>query len=448
MFLRVSHRDVLTGPGFRAGNGGVNQKTDEVGDSIMNALEGRWRSSIRDLQEKESYLEQRVGELASAYSGLKDIDLSLQLINTKFTLAIRLIDLIAESSSPNQVEEMGKLAKREAIEAFELLEALTSDRISLDQKELILESSEYEAALELFHHLLLEGGGAFFESKIEDRRNAAVVADVIAQSIAKYSPPDDRYDRVFKIERLPSLLKQLFATFFPNFAAENQKDPPLGIEEGEQTIYHAEKIRMPLSQAIHYYEEELLPELQQRLRDNPGDSYLQRQIDTVERLVREYRELRFVPRSTPGSTPIIVGKDFYTSSITEYTAEGELMVSVDLPVAFNSGTNLERIQELVQADVTRRLAGRGVCPDLDEQYLYIKSLASGIKGSTRTPSMKLNIRLGFASLKRQYPVVRHLENKQEFKRLLDMVVRGERRKVRQLLTQSILSGDFRPKELS
>ena len=157
--------------------------------------------------------------------------------------------------------------------------------------------------------------------------------------------------------------------------------------------------------------------------------------------------MRFVPRSTPGSTPIIVGKDFYTNSITEFTADGELMVSVDLPVAYNSGTNLERMQELVQGDVTRRLAGRGICADLDEQYRHLKSLESGLKGSSRTPSMKLDLRGGFASLKRDYPAIRHLENKQEFRRLLEMVEHGERRKVRQLLTQSILRGDVRPKEL-
>jgi hypothetical protein len=118
-----------------------------------------------------------------------------------------------------------------------------------------------------------------------------------------------------------------------------------------------------------------------------------------------------------------------------------------LPVAFNSGTNLERMQELVQGDVTRRLAGKGVCRELDEQYEYLKSLASGMKGSTRTPSMKLNIRTGFAALKREYPAIRHLDNKQELARLMDMVARGERRKVRQLLTQSILNRDSRPKEL-
>jgi hypothetical protein len=330
----------------------------------------------------------------------------------------------------------------------ELLESLANEHVSLDQKELILGSEDYESALDLFHHLLLEGGSAFFDSRIEDKRSASVVADVIADSIAKYAAPDDTYGQVFSIDRLPPVLRRLFGIFFPIFAGENQKPPPLGIEEGEQTISHAEKIRMPLSQAIHFYDEELLPDLEKQLRESPGDYQLQKRIESITRLVKEYRELRFVPRSTPGSTPIIVGKDFYTNSITEYTAEGELMVSVDLPVAFNSGTNLERMQELVQGDVTRRLAGKGVCADLDEQYRHLKSLDSGLRGSTRTPSMKLNIPTGFAALKRQYPVIRYLENKQEFKRLLDMVADGQRKKVRQLLTQSILKGEFRPRELS
>ena len=60
----------------------------------MNALEGRWRSSIRDLQEKEAYLEQQVQALRARFAGLKDIDLTLELITTKLTIAIGVLGFV------------------------------------------------------------------------------------------------------------------------------------------------------------------------------------------------------------------------------------------------------------------------------------------------------------------------------------------------------------------
>ena len=412
----------------------------------MNALEGRWRSSLRDLQEKEAYLEGQFQALRQRYAGLKDIDLTLQLITTKLTIAIRVLDLIRNDGEGGS-EEMGAIAKKCAVEGVELLEGLASDKVSLDQKELILEAEEYQAALDLFHHLILEGGAPFFESRIEDRRHATLVAGIITDAIRKYAPSDSDYEAVFRPERLPPVLRRIVNRFFPIFFPENRQGPPMGIDEGQQIIYHAERIRMPLSQAINYYEEELLPSLTSQLRESPGDQRLQREIEQVERIVRDYKELRFVPRSTPGSTPIIVGKDFYTHSITEFTADGELMVSVELPVSFSSGSNLERMQELVQGEVARRLAGKGVCPELDEQYRHLKSLDSGIRGSSRIPSFRLDLRAGFSALKRTFPVMRRLENKNEFSRLLSLVAAGDAGKVRRLLTQFIMTGEERHREL-
>ena len=94
-----------------------------------------------------------------------------------------------------------------------------------------------------------------------------MVVGVIADSIAKYARPDDNYGQLFRTEQLPGPLRRLVNIFFPVLARENQKEPPLGIEEGEQEIYSSERIKMPLSQAIHYYETELLPELEAELRE-------------------------------------------------------------------------------------------------------------------------------------------------------------------------------------
>ncbi len=409
----------------------------------MNALEGRWRSSIRDLQDREAELEQQARALAADYAGLADIDLSLDLIATKLTISIRLVDLVSRSRDPEAVAEMGKTARTAALEAVHLLEGLGASNVSLDQKELVLESEGYEEALQLFQQLLLLGGGSFFESEVDDRRQAARISEVIVSAIAKHVRPDDGYRPVFHTERLPTAIRRLVNIFFPVLAAEGQGEPPYGIEEGEQVIYSSERIKMPLSQAIHYYEQEVLPLLDARLRESPGDPALQREIDAIERKLREYRQLRFVPRSTP----VLLTQGFYTESICEYTSDGELLVAVALPVQYSSGTNLERLQELVEAEVTRKLAGKGLCPELDEQYRELKSLRSGTRGSSRLPSFKLDVPSGFGALKRRFPAMRCIESKSDFKRLIALVEGGKRGDALTFLNRSLSAGAASPKEL-
>lgn len=409
----------------------------------MNALEGRWRASIRDLQEKEAYLDQQACALSADYAGLADIDVTLELINTRLTIAIRLIELIASTRDPETVGEMSELARRAAIAGAQLLEELGNANVSLDQKELILEAEGYAEARELFKQLLLQGGGAFFDAAVEDARAASLVAETITASIQKFLRPDDTYAPVVHTERLPPILRAIMKTLFPVLGAENQSEPPYGIEEGAQEIYSAETIKMPLSQAIYYYENELLPDLDADLQASPGDAFLQREIDRIERIVREYKQLRFVPRSTP----VIMTPNFYTESISQFTSDGELLVPVELPVVFGSGTNLERLQEQVEADVTRRLAGKGVSEELDEQYRYLKSLASGRRGSSRLPSYKLDIPAGFGALKRKFPLMRHLESKSDFKRLVALVAQGKRKEALKLLSQPPLASDASPMEL-
>ena len=104
--------------------------------------------------------------------------------------------------------------------------------------------------------------------------------------------------------------------------------------------------------------------------------------------MEEYRKLRFFPRSTP----VLLEKGYYTEGMTGYTVDGEMLVTVPIPVSFRSGTNLDRIMELVRMDVVRRIAGRGVSPEIDREYRRLRSLESGTRGSSRTASMKLEPR--------------------------------------------------------
>ena len=132
--------------------------------------------------------------------------------------------------------------------------------------------------------------------------------------------------------------------------------------------------------------------------------------------------MRFIPRSTP----IVVEHGFYTQWLTGYTAEGEALVSVPLRVTYRSGTNLDRAQELIKDEIARQAAGRGICADLDAAYYYLRSLESGIRGSSRTPGLRLNVKRGFRSLKQAAPALARLEDRAELRRLLALVANSSR----------------------
>ena len=122
-------------------------------------------------------------------------------------------------------------------------------------------------------------------------------------------------------------------------------------------------------------------------------------------------------------------------------------MTVSLPVTFKSGTNLERVQELVQSEITRKLAGKGISSALDEDYAYLKGLESGRRGSSRTPSFRINAAKGFRILKSIYPFLKLLEDKKTFRKLITLVSQGGRKSSQKLLEQMILKGDDSLKQL-
>lgn len=407
------------------------------------SIEDRRAASVRKLQELESFLEQEIRSQEISYSGLKDIDANLKLINTRFKIAIQLIERIEAGQLSSSIEALHDLAQEKSKEAVQMLEDLVGENISEDQKSLITEAKGYREAKENFQLLLLKGGGVFFERKIEDAKKARLIARIITKSIRKHTAPDDRYSQVFKTEELPKILRRLVNFFLPILAPENQKEPPYGIGEGEEVEYSSKKIKLPLSQAIFYLENELLPKFEKELKDYPDNHYLQQQLYSTRRRIEEYKQLKFIPRATP----IVMEKGFYTNWLNGYTADGEMLVTVALPVRFKSGTNLDRIQELVQAEITRELAGKGISASLDKDYHYLKKLESGRRGDSRVPSSKINTAKGFRVLKNSYPFLKHLEEKKDFQKLVDLVQQRGKRPTQKLLEQMILTGDSKFKSL-
>ena len=108
----------------------------------------------------------------------------------------------------------------------------------------------------------------------------------------------------------------------------------------------SERMKMPLSQAVYYLKTELMPQLRKDLEANPGSRDLQRQISLVQDKLREYKNTTFRSRATP----INLEKGFYTDWLNQYTTDGELLVTVSIPVKYSSGTNLDSYENNIRLD--------------------------------------------------------------------------------------------------
>jgi hypothetical protein len=394
---------------------------------------------LQDLLKRESLLEKQVSEDDLRYSGLKDLDDTLALIAVKLEISNYLLGHFDPNrrSSEDQSATV-ELIRKKSTAAVAMLEQLRSLNISEDQKNLVTEARGYNDVRDQFQAFILRGGGAFLQARIDDANKVKTISRTLNESLRKFTAPDDRYAPVVKTETLPAFLRRLVNLFLPVLAPEGQADPPYGIEEGEEVKLSSQRMKMPLSQGIYYLETEVLPQLNNALEQNPGNPGIQRQISLVQDRLREYKSITFRTRATP----INLEKGFYTDWLSQYTTEGELLVTVPIGVTYNSGTNLDRLREIVQTEFVRRLAGKGICPALDEDYRFRKSLESGRRGSSRLPSFKIDINRGFQEIKRMYPGLAALENKQEFRKLIDVVRTRGRKRSRKLIENMIQSKTF------
>jgi hypothetical protein len=334
---------------------------------------------LERLLAEEERLEAEAQAERFAASGLKDLDGELAIVEVKLRLALRLM----EAARPDHA-----LIRDKALGAARRLEELQEENLSEEQRGLVTAAPGYVRARELFQSFILRGGGGYLEPEEPESRKARLVAGAVVGALRKHL----------------------------------ESAPVGGIAEGEELTYSSPRMQLPLSQAIRYLETELLPELESSLAADPGNAELQARIRDARSRLANYRGLRFAPRSTP----IVIEKGFYTEWWTGFSADGEMLVSIPLPVRFRSGTNLDRLRDLVRAEVVRRLAGRRVCPALDREYRFRRSLESGRAGSTRLPGFKLDTRRGFAELKGLYPGLKRIENKQELAALAELAS-GENR---------------------
>ncbi len=344
-------------------------------------------------------------------SGLRDIDRVLALASTRLQLALELLRL----RSPETAFE----ARDHALGALRLVDGLLSENVSLDQDGIVKESPGYAEVRSRLEAFLVAGGGSLLETRQVEARARRLLARVIVESVRRHGGADDRYVPL-DVQDYPPFVRRLLLTLFPVMVRENPPQPPYGIEEGEEVTYSSSYMKMPLSQAVFYMDHELIPELEKELAETPGDPDLQERIRQLRERAEYYRKLRFFPRSTP----VLLEKGYYTEGMTGYTADGEMLVPVPMAVSFRSGTNLDRMMELVRMDVVRRIAGRGVSAEIDRQYHYLRSLESGLRGSSRTASMKLDVAWGYRVLKQEFPFLARLADKRRFLELASVIERG------------------------
>jgi len=379
---------------------------------MIRDLENSWNQKLFKLKKEVTYLADNVNTTERIYSGLKDITQTLKLANACFSLCQHYLDGLKIHPSILQEKDIYKDAKESANTGLNALENLLKSEIPENDRTVITEDPEYIHAREKLQTILLEGGGTFFEAKALTGKKLKIISRNLASSIKKFSIRDDNYPPP-KVEKYPKFIRELIEILFPVLFRSNQKPPPYGIEEGEEKFYTSEKIKMPLSQALLYYKDELLPKLKKNLREEPGNIFLQQQINSIERRIEEYKRLKFIPRSTP----IVMEKGFYTDWISSYTQNGELLVNVPIPAKFSSKTNTDRVMELVRMDFIKSIAGKGISRELDREYGYLKSLKSGNRGSSRIPGLKIDTEKGYRIVKRDIPYLAFLENKDDFLKL-------------------------------
>jgi hypothetical protein len=375
---------------------------------IQNALS----LEAERLLAEEARLEYLVQKTERDFSGLRDIDAILRLAAAKLSLCLNLMKRTA-------IEQREQIIAEKALAALRLVESLLAENVSEDQRGLIQEDPRYAEVRSLLERFLLAGGSGFLEAPQADARRRRILSRSIVAAIRRHAAPDDRSPPLI-LEDYPPFIQTVLRSLFPVMVRENPEMPPYGIEEGEEVVHSSPNMKLPLSQAIFYMENELIPELEKKIAEDPGNSALQAEVRQVRERVEDYRKLRFFPRSTP----VLLEKGYYTDGMTSYTTEGEMLVPIPLAVTMRSGTNLDRTMEQVRTDVVRRIAGRKVSDPLDREYQRLRSLESGRQGNSRTPSMRLDPAWGYRVLRQEFPFLARLADKGKFQELVNIVTSG------------------------
>jgi hypothetical protein len=383
---------------------------------MTSSVQDPLSAAVTALCQEEETLEAKAAEMDAALSGLKDLDVLLRLAEVKLECCLCMMRMIARGDAP---EELRGRVSEKALSALAIVEGLLTENVSEDQKDAVSQDPRYAPVKEKLQEFILRGGGGMLESRETDEAKRRTISKDIVACIRKYARTDDRYEPI-EPDEYPDVVRRILFKLFPAFMKEHPQKPPYGIEEGEETVYSSPKMKLPVSQAALYIEEEVLPELRKKLQESPGDRLVQKEIQEMERKAEEFKKLRFFPRSVP----VLLEQGYYTEGLTAYAANGEMLVPIPVPVSMKSGTNMDRRMELVRMELVKRLAGKGVSAELDAEYKRLKSLESGPRGSSRFTALKIDSAWGFLALKGEFPALGRLEDRKGFGEIEKIAVSG------------------------
>ena len=165
-------------------------------------LEEAWQVELREHLTLESSLAGRLADLHASHAGLKDLDAVFELVNCRFTVVNMILDHVDGVRDPTTVATLSDLARKNTLDAAELLEELVNEKVSEDQSDMIFQDAGYVHARELFRQIILKGAGTFFEDQPSSGVKRRTISRVVSESIRKYARPDDRHVPLFKTEEL------------------------------------------------------------------------------------------------------------------------------------------------------------------------------------------------------------------------------------------------------
>lgn len=380
---------------------------------------------VRRLTGAESRLAAEVRFDDRRFAGLRDFRTILELAAVRLEIAALAVEGGRDA----------ELARGKALAALHALDDLRELSLSDDQSGVIRGSAEFAAAQAQLERFLMAGGGPLLEDRVADAERGRALARIVASAVSKHAHRDDTYRPLLRTEKLPEPLRSLFRVLLPVSAREHQAEPPYGLEDGQEEVRRAPRMTVPLPQAVHYLSEEVLPAYREALEADPGDAGLQASIAALEQRIARLQALRVYPRSTP--LPIEPGVQ--TDTLIGFTADGLPLVTLGIGVDVRSGTNLDRMRELIQSEVVRRCAGGGFAVEVDREYRRLAPGGRRRAFGTVPHSLRLDHRRLFPALRRAYPVLRRLEDRAQLRSLLSHCRRYGESATRRLIEMELLA---------
>lgn len=350
----------------------MEEDTHEENKDLLSRQD--WRDEIAPLRAKIEKLQEKQLHLNEAYSGLQDLDNQFDLIVTELRAVLTLV----KRGDFSRTLEMRQVAREYALEALDLLEEISAASISLDQRESLLGAEELKQARALLKEIVIFGGSDLFQTADTLGKKSKKIVKSVERSLFRFIKPVDA-------------------------SAE--------IEEGGEDILISDHFLLPRSQAVLMIEEELLPQVESELEEDPGNTQLQERLRTLKEQAEILKQMEFFPRARP----ILMHENagLYSDDFVQFSAGGEMLVKMKLETILGSGNKLDLLLENMKFHIVRDIVGTNW---------------ERKAGKKRHPVNRV-----FRELSFHFPFLRRLGQKDDLRKLAELAKSGKREEVRRQL---------------